>query len=261
MLVQVTKASKAMSVSYKTNETLLKPNESVIKIELEKILTKEVSTNTETSNSFNLNFNEKKLIPENKNGKSQNNKYVKKADKSMGTLLKTIIFEVFSKSTMHGVSKIFNSKNYLVKFMWTIFLFVCVGLFAHMAILSLLNYSRHDVTTKIRTIYERPTLFPTVTICNKNLYTTDYAIDQLKSDIDFYHLPNLFNYSELIKIPFYQRKSLISGILYTFSDKIGVYSDIEKKKLGHDIGDILIECNFSFINNRSLETFIDFSYC
>jgi hypothetical protein len=58
-------------------------------------------------------------------------------------------------------------------------------------------------------------------------------------------LPNLFNYSELIKIPFHHRKSLISGILYTFSDKIGIYSDEEKKKLGHDIEDILIECIFN----------------
>ena len=109
-----------------------------------------------------------------------------------------------------------------------------------------------------------------VTICNKNLYTckinfkliyltninqiyiyciyffkADYAIDLLKKDIDFYHLPNLFNYTELIKIPFHQRKSLISGILYTFSDKIGILSDNEKKKLGHKIDDILIECIFN----------------
>lgn len=150
-----------MSTSYQTNETILKPNESIIKIELEKIKTKEVSTNTETSNSFKRNMSENKKVIET-NDKLKINSFTKKGNNSTLALIRKIIFEVFSKSTMHGVAKIFNTKNYLVKFMWTIFLLVCLGLFAHMAILSLLNYSRHDVTTKIRTIYERPTLFPTV---------------------------------------------------------------------------------------------------
>ena len=77
-------------------------------------------------------------------------------------LIKQIIFEVFSKSTMHGVAKIYNSKNSSIKCMWIIFLFTNISLFTTMALLSLFNYKKYDVTTKIRTIYERPTLFPTV---------------------------------------------------------------------------------------------------
>ena len=64
-------------------------------------------------------------------------------------------------------------------------------------------------------------------------------------DIQNNNLPDIFNYSELMQLQFSERKSLISGMLYTFSDKIGIFSDVEKKKLGHDIEDILIECSFN----------------
>ena len=233
--------------------------ESCVKIELDKIETKEASTNTEhrfhsNNNAKNANgisnkkLKEKKVTPERKlsapNEKLMSNaKWLK--NPKLSVLANQIITEVFSKSTMHGVARIFTSKNMLITVMWVVFLVGCCGLFAYMAILSLLNYSLHEVTTKIRTIYERPTLFPTITICNKNLYTTDYALEQLRNDIDSYHLPNLFNYTELLKLNFYDRKNLISGILYTFSDKIGIYSESEKKKLGHTIDDMLIECIFN----------------
>ena len=132
-----------------------KPNESLVKSDLY-LQTKEAATNTELKQF--LKKNEKKILSE-RNERLINAKFIK--SKKMGELMRKIIVEVFSKSTMHGVAKIFNTKNLFVKFMWIIFLLACAGLFAHMAILSLLNYLRHDVTTKIRTIYERPTLFPT----------------------------------------------------------------------------------------------------
>ena len=87
-------------------------------------------------------------------------------------IFKQILSEVFRKSTMHGVAKIFNSKNAYRKIMWIMFLMLSCCLFGNMTLLSLLNYNKHEVITKIRTISERPTLFPTVTICNKIIYTS-----------------------------------------------------------------------------------------
>ena len=77
------------------------------------------------------------------------------------------------------------------------------------------------------------------------MYTTDYALNLFKEDIEKYNLPNLFDYDELLKMPFHERKSTISGMLYTFSYKMGISSDDDKKKLGHDISEILIECIFN----------------
>lgn len=162
------------------------------------------------------------------------------------SLIKQTIFEVFSKSTMHGVAKIFNSKHYYIKLMWIIFLATSSGFFITMALLSVFNYKKYDVTTKVRTIYERPILFPQVTICNKNFFSTDYALDLFKKDILSKNLTDIFNFTELLKLSLSERKSVISSILFTFNDK--AYSDIEKKKLGHKLENILIDCIFN--NNQ-----------
>ena len=74
--------------------------------------------------------------------------------------IKKIMCDVFRKSTMHGVKNIANSKLWLIKTIWIIFLIVNILLFSKMAFLSILNYSKNEVTTKIRTVHERPTLFP-----------------------------------------------------------------------------------------------------
>ena len=44
---------------------------------------------------------------------------------------------------------------------------------------------------------------------------------------------------------FFERKMIIGDMLNTMSVKIGVFSDSEKKKLGHHIEDILLECVFN----------------
>ena len=89
-----------------------------------------------------------------------------------------------------------------------------------------------------------------MTICKKNIFNTDYAVDLFKSYIKKFRLPDLFNYTELMSLSFQDRKGIFSGLLYTVNDKIGAFSDTEKKKLGHDLEDILIECVFNNIECR-----------
>ncbi len=105
----------------------------------------------------------------NENGKQTIKKFRKSKDtinrRKNISLVKKIIIEVFSKSTTwHGVQKIFQSKVLILRIMWILFLFLSSLLFGTMTLFSKLDYSKFEVTTKIRTIYERPTLFPTVTV-------------------------------------------------------------------------------------------------
>ena len=74
--------------------------------------------------------------------------------------LRKIVIDVFSKSTMHGVAKIFETKLWFIKIMWSLILIISIISFLIMSFLSILNYNKHEVTTKIRTVHERPTLFP-----------------------------------------------------------------------------------------------------
>ena len=78
---------------------------------------------------------------------------------------------------------------------------------AYMVINSIFNYFSYKVITTTRTIFEMPTLFPKVTFCNLNKYTTEYG----------------------------------------FNTDDGNNLTIEQRKLlGHNLDDILINCWFNY---------------
>ena len=87
-------------------------------------------------------------------------------------LLKEVTEDVLSNSTMHGLSRIIKAKSWIIKFIWIVFLVSSICWFISYSIESLYDYLDYKVTTEIRTIYETPTIFPTVTICNKNMFTS-----------------------------------------------------------------------------------------
>jgi len=87
------------------------------------------------------------------------------------------------------------------------------GYASYLVIQSILSYFTYDVTTKSRTFYETPTLFPKVSFCNLNMFQTEYAYN-VKRDIT--HLSNE-----------------------------------EKKMLGHNLSDALISCSFNGVSCNS----------
>ena len=75
-----------------------------------------------------------------------------------------------------------------------------------------MTYLTYGVSTTSRTIYETPTLFPKVTFCNYNYFTTKYGYDVIQSE----------NYSNIV-----------------------YYQNDDKKRISHDLDEILLECWFS----------------
>ena len=110
------------------------------------------------------------------------------------SLFKEIVEDVLSNSTMHGLSKVIKAKNWSLRIMWLVCLFVGMGSFAKFSLNSVSDFWDYEVTTKIRRIYETPTIFPTVSICNKNKFTTDFGIDTIKHTIEYFKYPDLFNF-------------------------------------------------------------------
>jgi hypothetical protein len=93
-------------------------------------------------------------------------------------------------------------------------IFVVLGsssLASYMVIQAIKTYLIYGVSTTSRTIYETPTLFPKVQICNYNSFATEFA----------YNVTKMGKFDAI-----------------TFSNE-------QKKKLGHDLKDILIECWFN----------------
>ena len=95
-----------------------------------------------------------------------------------------------------------------IKVFLTIFILTSTNFASNLVIQSILTYLSYGVSTTSRIIYENPTLFPKVTFCNVNQFTTEYA----------YNLT--------------QQQQVFNG---------DILQDDEKKKLGHDLNDILIE--------------------
>ena len=125
--------------------------------------------------------------------------------------IQSILKEVLYNSLAQSIIKIISTPNLVLK----VFLTICVsslGCYASFLVInSLMDYLNYGVFTTSRTIYETPTLFPKVEFCNVNWITTQFAWNLTKMGIEHGY-----------------------GL-----------SNEEKKKLGHDLDDILIECKYN----------------
>ena len=129
--------------------------------------------------------------------------------KKVENLLRDILYN----SLAQAIIKLILTPHTVLK----IFLIACVlastGLASYLVIEAIMNFLEYGVTTTSRTIFENPTLFPKVTFCNVNWFTTEYA----------YNLTQEGNEDS----------------------KAYRLSNNEKKKLGHRLEDILIRCSFN----------------
>ena len=126
--------------------------------------------------------------------------------------LKKIFKEILYNSLAQACIKILLTPFLVTKLFLLIAVLVTSCLACYFVIESFLAYYSYEVYASSRTIFEIPTLFPKVTFCNVNQFTTEYA----------YNLT---------------LKNITNGIDLT---------DEEKKKLSHDLNDILFECWFNY---------------
>jgi hypothetical protein len=71
-------------------------------------------------------------------------------DEKKFALLKEITAEVFSNSTMHGLSRIIKAKSWIIKLIWITFLISSIAWFVSYSIESLYDFWAYKVTTEIR---------------------------------------------------------------------------------------------------------------
>ncbi len=124
--------------------------------------------------------------------------------------IKFLLKDVLYNSLAQAIIKIILTPYLIIKVFLGISVLVSTVLTSYLVIQSILTYLSYGVTTTSRTIYENPASFPEVTFCNVNWRTTQYA---------------------------YEQKQL--------SKKFNILSSDEKKKFGHNLSDILIECWFN----------------
>jgi hypothetical protein len=125
-------------------------------------------------------------------------------------LLKALLKEVLYNSFAQAIIKIILTPHLTLKLFLGIFVLASSGLASYLVINTLITFLSFGVSTTTRTINETPTLFPKITFCNVNSYATEYAYN------------------------FTRQTGLLNG---------GTLPDEDKKKLGHNLEDILISCS------------------
>jgi hypothetical protein len=139
----------------------------------------------------------------------------------------------------HALLDIINSKHYIIKIHLSIFLLISYGLASYMTIELIMNYFNYGVTTSIRTIYETPALFPKVTFCNLNQFTTKFAYEFLNSSE-----PDLL--SSFANMNFYNRSQTFWKLIFKLNDVMENNTDDFKRRMSHDLNDIMIGCRFNY---------------
>ena len=118
---------------------------------------------------------------------------------------------------------------------WTAYLLVTAGSCLWFIALSVNQYIAFRVDTTTRLVYEQMVTFPTLTLCNMQPFSSEFAADLLvKTNSSFLagETPE-DNYRTYLDIQNYMNRTY--GRLLTYD---------EKKQLGANIGDVLVNCDF-----------------
>jgi hypothetical protein len=130
-------------------------------------------------------------------------------------LIKSLVKEGLYNSLAQAIIKILQTSHFVLKVFLFVFVFSSSGFAAYMVIRAFGEFFSYQVITTSRTIYETPTLFPKITFCNVNKYTTQFAYSvTLKKSSDYLNDQD--------------------------------FNDTYKQSLGHSLNDILIFCQFNY---------------
>jgi len=191
-----------------------------------------------------------KIVQDNIHGKTHNkmNNLEEKSLESRKSQIKYLVYEDLTNEMARSIIKVFETPHLLMKIFVVVILVLVTGLSSYLAIESVLSYFDYEVSTMFRTVYETPTLFPKVTICNINPFTTENSYKFLK-EINKVYFPDadFFNQTQMSSLSYSAKRSLLWRIYLLATSKMNdaFYTIDDKKKLGHSIEDIILACKFN----------------
>ena len=154
-----------------------------------------------------------------------------KKQKQFKLSLMTTFKDIILSSTVHGIPNIIRSKNTFLKLMWTCFSLISGAACAYLISQTIVNYLKYEVNTKTRLYHEYKTVFPTVTICNANKFTSNLSEGFIMS---------------------YEQNLLSSNPLYRFAEnRANFLSNLAKYEkwidlFGDSLEKLIVNCEFKF---------------
>lgn len=163
-------------------------------------------------------------------------------------LIIKLIKETLYNSTAQSILKLIETPHWPLKGLLLIYLVLAGVISSYLAVQSVLAYLSWQVFTTNTYVFETPSHFPKVTICNRSPFTTKYALEFLKElnreiqpDFDLFDSQSRANktYAYLQKLADKIRQAGYAKM------KQKNFSDENRVKLGHDKIDAFVGCSFN----------------
>ena len=162
----------------------------------------------------------------------------------------------------HGLPNLMRTKYIFIKLMWLLLTILSAGFSVFFILKTLAEYAEYHVTTEVRLINpEEPLEFPTISICNKNRFTTNYSIelltDLLKENFNL-SFADLLHHSD-------QNRTFLIKYFFEKNESKYLFSNIEineREKYGLSLKDALHYCQFDNkdCNHLDFEWFFNSKY-
>ena len=178
--------------------------------------------------------------------RDEENRFLNKKSHMKTSEIRKSFVEWSLASTFHCYPKIFQYKNIYAKLLWATCFLIFSCMTAWLVVKEVLGYFEFDVVSKTRTFTEKSTIFPTVTICDANPFTTREAeklfaqetpIDKQVFKSAGYDI-DLMNVEEITLL-----KWMLS--LNVATNQAFGLSDAKKQELGFSINKTLRLCTFN----------------
>lgn len=154
-----------------------------------------------------------------------------------------------SKSTVHGLNRVFESKRLFYKRLWLIFYLVAIFLCILSIYLTIIEYFERKVATKIEVKYVTELPFPTVLFCNLNPFITASGASYIRQFYLKKYQTNVTSYTDLLAL---HKKNMLTfahdqeELFYqTFNESFDL---TRKKSFGLELDHFLIDKSFDGLN-------------
>jgi hypothetical protein len=179
----------------------------------------------------------------------------KKNENTLRKDLKEAFKEWLSSSTSHGLPNVVRSNNNLIKIMWIIFFIISSAVCAYFLATSILQYLKYEVVSRMYVVYELPTPFPAVTICNNYPFLTNQSKEFVNEILERYNLTQIDkgNYFGSKKVDFILANYILS--LNGFNPNL---TDEFRKNLSYTKDEMLLYCVYN--TNPCDPTYFDYYF-
>ena len=171
-----------------------------------------------------------------------------------------ILHDTLYNSAAQVLLKIYESPSKINKLFWFVSITGLTSYCCYEILMCITAFLAFEVSTTTRHISEIPITFPTVTICNRNMFTTEYAFDFLKQVIEENdYSVNIFNRTLMQSKNFTEREKDIYNLKYKASAIASNknFSNDMRKLLGSSMKEFIEGCRF---NTKECELERDFEW-